>query len=457
MTKLLRSTSLRLALAYAALFVVSSILLIGLLWWTTAGYLERETDAVIAADVRAIGDRLKDFGVPGAIQTVNERVLADTDQKAIYLLTDPLLNPLAGNLDAWPLKIGRTPGWYEMDLVYENHLHATRLLHVVLPGDFQLIIGRDVQERIAMRALFLRGVVWAVVAAFLLAVVGGLMIRRVVLRRIETINRTAGAIMQGDLGRRVALQGGDDEFDHLALTINKMLDQIQQLVEGVRNVSNAVAHDLRTPLAELRARLEALLREKPAAERMLDEVGEAVADIDRLIGTFNALLRLAEVDSGLQRAGFTKVDLKPLMEDVAELYGPSAEAKGISLRQDIAADLQVDGDPYLLAQAVGNLLDNAVKYTPAGGTIALALKAGEDGYCRIGVSDSGPGIPEAERALVTRRFYRGDLSRSTSGAGLGLSLVEAVVRLHGGRLALTDNSPGLMAVISLPLPSMNSN
>lgn len=449
MRKLLRSTSLRLALGYAMLFIVSSMALLGLLWWNTTGYLDRETDAVIAADVRAIGDRLRDFGLVGAIQAVNERVLADTDRKAIYLLTDPFLKPLAGNVDAWPAKVGPAPGWYEVELVYQNRLHATRLLHVVLPGDFQLLIGRDVQERAAMRTLFLRGFAWAVLAAVAFAVLGGLMIRSAVLHRIENINRTATAIVQGDLGRRVPIRGADDEFDQLVETINRMLDQIQQLIEGVRNVSNTVAHDLRTPLAELRARLEALLRGRLDQEHMLDELAEAVADIDRLIGIFNALLRLAEVDSGLQRAGFGKIDLFALAEDAVELYGPSAEAKSITLTLDAAPGQPVNGDRYLLAQAVGNLLDNAVKYTPPGGKIVLAVKNGSGERRQIIVADSGPGIPEAEREEVTRRFYRGDASRSTAGAGLGLSLVEAVARLHGGRLRLEDNQPGLRAILDL--------
>ena len=449
MIKLLRSTSLRLALGYAILFVVSSVLLLGLVWWNTTGYLDRETDAVIPADIRAIGDRLRDFGLPGAIQTVNERVIADVDRKAIYLLTDPFLKPLAGNVDAWPGKIGRTPGWYEIDLVYQNRLHATRFLHVVLPGNFQLLVGRDVQDRVAMRALFLRSLAWAVLVAVAFAILSGLLLRRTVLRRIETINRTANAIVQGDLGRRMPLRDANDEFDHLARTINAMLDQIQQLIEGVRNVSNAIAHDLRTPLTELRARLEGLLRTRAHDEKMLDELGEAIGDIDRLIGIFNALLRLAEVDAGLRRAGFTKVDVAALAQDIAELYGPTAEAKDIALSIDLAPDLQVDGDPFLLAQAVGNLVDNAVKYTPSGGRIALSANATDQGIV-IAVADSGPGIAESERDQVTKRFYRGDASRGSSGAGLGLSLVEAVVRLHGGRLALSDNQPGLRASMVLP-------
>lgn len=453
MPKVLRSTAMRLALVFAGLFMVATLLLGGLLWWNTAGYLDRETDAVIAADTRAIGDRLRDFGLAGAVQTMSERIAADSDGRAIYLLTDPRLRPLGGNVDAWPLKVGAGAGWYEIELVHRDRLHVSRLLHVVLPGNFQLLVGRDVQDRVEIRNLFLRGLAWAGVAALAFAFFGAWLIRRAVEHRIEGINRTATAIVQGDLARRVPLRDADDEFDQLVATINRMLDQMQHLIEGVRNVSNAIAHDLRTPLAETRARLETLLRQPAGTEASLDGIAAAIADIDRLIGVFNALLRLAELDSGLRRAGFARVDLSALVEDAAELYGPAAEAKGITLTCETEAGLGVDGDRYLLAQAVGNLLDNAVKYTPAGGSIRLSADRQSDGHLTLAVADSGPGIPDAERGRVTERFYRGDTSRHAEGVGLGLSLVEAVARLHGGSLRLDGNNPGLKAVLALPGPA----
>lgn len=450
MPKVLRSTAMRLALVFAGLFMVAAMLLAGLLWWNTGGYLDRETDAVIAADTRAIGDRLSDFGLAGAIQTMNERISADADRRAIYLLTDPRLRVLGGNVDAWPLKVGPRPGWYEVELVHRDRLHVTRLLHVVLPGNYQLLVGRDVQDRVEIRNLFLRGLFWAGVAALSFAFFGAWLIRRAVEHRIEGINRTATAIVQGDLGRRVPLRDADDEFDQLVVTINRMLDQIQQLIEGVRNVSNAIAHDLRTPLAETRARLESLLRQPADVEISLDGIAGAVADIDRLIGVFNALLRLAELDTGLRRAGFAPLDVAALVEDAVELYAPAAEAKGISLSSSATPRLELKGDRQLLAQAIGNLLDNAVKYTPAGGRIQITAGPAEDGGIAIAVGDSGPGIPEAERPRVVQRFYRGDASRHAEGVGLGLSLVEAVARLHGGELRLEGNNPGLLAVLALP-------
>lgn len=453
MPKVFHSTAMRLALVFAALFIVASLLLTGLLWWNTTGYLDRETDAVIAADIRAIGDRLSDFGLPGAIQMMEERIGADADQKAIYLLTDPGLRRIAGNVAAWPLKVRAAPGWYEIELVHRDRLHMTRLLHVTLPGNFQLLVGRDVQDRVDIRNLFLGSLIWAGMAMLGLALLGGWLIRRTVLGRIEGINRTAAAIVQGDLGQRIPQGSGDDEFDQLSITINSLLEQIQQLVEGVRNVSNAIAHDLRTPLAEARARLEDLLRRPGRSEVMLDGIAASIADIDRLIGVFNALLRLAEIDSGMRRAGFDTVDLNALLTDAAELYAPAAEARFLEFSSDLPEGLSLPGDRLLLTQAVSNLLDNAVKYSRPGGKVALAAQKRADGGVDIVVTDTGPGIPEADRTKVTQRFYRGDASRHAEGVGLGLSLVDAVARLHGGELRLEGNNPGLRAVLALPSPA----
>jgi hypothetical protein len=452
MVRLLPSTSLRLALAYAGLFIVSSLLLVGLLWWRTAGYLDREIDAVILADTQAIADRFRDFGLAGAIETVSERATTNRDENAIYLLADPELGPVAGNLAAWPLQVGTQAGWHQTDMVHQGLLRATRLLAVDLPGGFHLLIGRDVQDRLAVRSLVLQGLGWAGGAALLLALVGGLLVRRALLRRIETINRTAAAIVQGDLTRRLPARNSADEFDQLGRTINRMLEQIQQLVEGVRNISNVLAHDLRTPLAELRARLEELLRGRPPPAKTFDGIELVVADVDRIIGMFNALLRLAEIDSGVRRAGFRQFDPAKLIEGAAELYSASIEAKEIVLGVSVASGLVVAGDPELLAQAIANLLDNAVKYTPPHGSIALGLTAdANERHVTISVADSGPGMTPAEKARATERFYRGDQSRGTAGVGLGLSVVAAIVHLHRGELSFADRHPGLVVSLLIPM------
>jgi signal transduction histidine kinase len=449
MNRFLRSTSIRLALGYAGLFVVSSLILVGFLWWRTASYLDREIDAVIIADTQAIGDRLRDFGLSGAIQTINERISRTADEHSVYLLTDPRLTPIAGNLDAWPLDVGRPQGWYQVQLVRDDRPYATRVFNVQLPGDFHLLVGRDVQTRIALRRLILQSLIWAGLLAVMLAVGGGLLVRRSVLRRVEAINRTARAIVQGDLSQRVPTRDSSDEFDQLTQIINNMLGQIQVLIEGIRNTSNAIAHDLRTPLAELRSRLEGLLRSFGPTEAVADELQNAISDIDRLIGIFNALLRLSELDSGVRRAGFRRIELADLIAEVAEVYEPIAEEKAIALRVDVVHRPAINGDPFLIAQAVGNLLDNAIKYAPEQGKISVSLSRTGDGKTVIAVSDNGPGIASEEHGRVVERFYRGDASRRTPGVGLGLSVVAAVARLHGGTLEFADNRPGLIASLIL--------
>ena len=442
---LFRSTAVRLALGYAVLFIVSSLLLTGFLWWRTALYLDREIDAVIIADAQAISDRLRDFGLPGAIDTINERVGHASDEHAIYLLVDPTLSPIAGNLRAWPLEVRARPGWNNINLERDGRLHLTRALVGTLTGGFRLLVGRDVQDRAEVRALIVDSLIWASLGASILAIFGGLLMRRAVLARVETINRTASAIVSGDFSHRVPTHGSSDEFDRLARTVNAMLEQIERLVEGVRNASNVVAHDLRTPLAELRSRLETLLRARPTEP--YEEIQQAVGDIDRIVEIFNALLRLAEIDSGVRRAGFRAVDLAQVANELMELYEPLAEDKEIAFVCEAPDSVEVSGDPNLLAQAIGNLVDNAIKYSPREGSVSLRITCAGD-RVNVVVTDAGPGIAESDRTRAVERFYRGDHASVAKGIGLGLSIVDAIARLHGATLTLENNHPGLIATLT---------
>jgi len=449
MLRLLRSASVRLAVGYAALFVISSLLLVGLLWWGTAAYLDRETAAVIRSDIQAIKDELPYRGLPGAVTIIQDQLGAATDGQAVYLLADQSLKPIAGNLQVWPSEVAPKPGWYQVPLALAGRFRTIEIEEVALPGGLHLLVGRDIEDRGEVRALIVKGLWWAAVGAFVIAVAGGLLVRRAVLRRVETINSTATAIVHGDLSRRLPIHNSSDEFDQLAKTINLMLSQIERLIEGVRNTSNAIAHDLRTPLAEMRAQLEELTKARQPRSAMLDGVHKAVSDIDRVIGVFNALLRLAEIDSGVRRSGFRLVDLGELATEVAELYGPLAEEKHATFIVDAPEGLATRGDPHLLAQAVGNLIDNAFKYTAENGAVSLRM-ACADGHIHIVVADNGPGISASEKPRVVERFYRCYSNGDVDGIGLGLSLVESVARLHDGELLLTDNEPGLRAILSIP-------
>jgi signal transduction histidine kinase len=263
------------------------------------------------------------------------------------------------------------------------------------------------------------------------------------------------AIIHGDLKHRLPTHLSDDELNTLSRTINGMLAQIDLLVHGVRNVSNAIAHDLRTPLAELRSRLEQLSLIRPSAEETFAEVDDAVSDVDRVIRIFDALLRLAEIDAGLRRSGFVSVDIAELAGAAVEFYSPAAELKRIALTFHADGPLPISGDPVLLAQALSNLIDNALKFTPEDGAIAIKVEKHDDG-AEVSVTDTGPGVKEAEREKVVERFYRGDASRGTPGVGLGLSLVQAVAKLHGSTLVLVNRNPGLSVAFTLNADTLSA-
>ena len=315
-----------------------------------------------------------------------------------------------------------------------------------LPGDLHLLVGRDVRDLDATRALIRDALAWGLALTAALALLGGWLTSAGVRRRIEAITRTSREIMAGDLSRRVPSDGSGDDFDQLAVSLNAMLARIEALMASVRQVTDNIAHDLRTPLARLRNRLDALHLTTPSPD-----LEAAIIEADDLLTTFNALLRIARIESAQARASFAPVDLAPLAEDLGELYEPLAGERGQTLRVAVQGPAWVQGDRDLLFQALANLVDNAVKYTPPGGRIEVRVLPAE-GFVLVTVSDTGPGIPPDLRARVFERFYRADVSRSAPGSGLGLSLVRAVAQLHGATISLADTSPGLRVTLSIPAP-----
>jgi signal transduction histidine kinase len=291
----------------------------------------------------------------------------------------------------------------------------------------------------------------------LIGLIGGGILSRNMLARLDTINRTSREIMAGDLSRRIPVHQAKDEFDTLSANLNLMLDRIERLMRGMREVTDSVAHDLRSPLNRLRNRLEALQRHHEEEDSTGQEIEAAIAETDRLIGTFNALLLIAEADAGTVREAMTVVDLNQIAEDVAELYGPLAEEKDVTLTLKHRGAVEVQGNRRLIAQAAANLIDNAIKYTPSGGAVHVSAKETPRG-AEFRVLDTGPGIAPDDRARVVERFVRLEASRNSPGTGLGLSLVAAVARMHNAQLLLEDNQPGLKAVlrfslVRVPLPA----
>ena len=412
-----------------------------MLWWNTAGALDRQVDAAIRADATALVERRRAGDIPALIAAIDDRLVLDVQNEALYILVTSDGRKLAGNLEVWPEEADGELPWLRIPLLRDGAMTEARLLRVDLGQGHRMLVGRDVAEKLRLRGLLSEGIAWAATASAAFAVLGGWMLRRALERRLSPVYRTAAAVGAGDLAPRVPLSDRDDEFDKLGKTMNAMLDRIAQLMEGVRGVSDAIAHDLRTPITRARAKLEDALVTAQDEDALRAAVEQGIADLDGIVRVFQAVLRIAEVEAGGRRAAFAPTDLVPMMTDMAELYGAAAEARDQRLRVKLPRKLPLVGDRDLLGQAVANLLDNALKFTPEGGTVRLSAQA-DLGVVEITVADDGPGMPDADRQRAGERFFRADAARTTPGSGLGLSLVRAVAALHGGAIALGETHPG---------------
>ncbi len=451
--RLFRSAGVRLALAYGGLFALSALTLVLFLWWTTIGLLNAQVDAAIRADAQGLSERWREGGAPALLSTITARMAGGIDDDAIYFVLDPEGRSVAGNLGAWPEGVAQVGQVYEMSLKRKGRRTLARLHRFTLPGGYSLLVGRDVEARAALREVLTDTMAWALVLIALLGAAGALTVQRLFRRMLGHVSETAAAISAGDLSPRIRLSGRGDEFDRLAATFNDMLDRIGRLMDGVRQVSNSIAHDLRTPIARARARLEDAASHAGSTAELRTAVDRAVLDLDGVTAVFQALLRIAEIEAGARRSAFAALDIGPLLANLAELYGALAEERGLHLVLEAARPLPVWGDRELIQQAVANLLDNAIKFSPPGGTVTLRARLTPGAWpetLQVMVLDQGPGIPAHDQARATERFYRGESARNTPGFGLGLTLVRAVAGLHGGDARLSDARPGLQAVLTLP-------
>ena len=460
---ILRTQAFRIVLAYVLLFAFSVTALLFFTYWNTRRTLDAQTDQIIEAEITGLSEEYRHFGLQGVAETLRAQSLHSN--QSLYLLSDALHHSVAGNLDSWPQISGGAGEMVEFDFErpIDGKMEARRARGRVfnLPGGFVLLVAQDVHDRYLTERMFTTTLPWTVLLILVLGAAGGALMSRNMLRRLDTINRTSGEIIAGDLTRRVPLTGSGDEFDVLAENLNRMLDRIERLMKGLREVTDSVAHDLRTPLNRLRNRLEESVARlnasgAPKSEIMADEIERAIAETDKLIATFNALLLIAETDAGTTRAAMSALDLSSVAADVVELYEPLAEERKISLALIPDAGVVVEGNRSLIAQALANLVDNAIKYTPAGGEVRIRA-ANTNAGMELSVADSGPGIPPADRPRVTERFVRLEASRSSPGTGLGLSLVMAVAHFHRAELVLEDNVPtGLKAVLRFPKSAIRS-
>lgn len=435
-----------------ALFCVSVSGVLAFVYYTTEQVIVRQTDETIQAEILGLTEHYRDEGLTGLLQIIRQRSAGASGKRGLYLLADQKFHPLAGNLQHWPDSPVARNGSAWIDFLVRSEEQGAGAPQVArarifdLPGGFHLLIGRDMTERGQFQAVMAEALLGALGVAIFLGLVGGVLMSRDLLRRLDAINRSTRAIIRGDMRERMPVTGSDDEFDQLSTNLNLMLDRIHELMQGIRQVTDNIAHDLRSPINRVRSRMEMTLLGQPDVATCREAMQDTIDEADAILGTFNALLDIALAESGAPREQFETIDLAQVASDAKDLYEPLAEDRGLRFDSEIASGLEIRGNRHLVSQALSNLLENAIKYTPEGGRIGLYGHQGEAGPV-LEIADSGPGIPEDSRDTVLARFARLDESRATPGSGLGLSLVAAVARLHKADLRLEDNEPGLRVIL----------
>ena len=463
LARYLRSSTFRLAVAYLLLFEGSVCVVLGFVYWTTAMHLESEAEAAIDRELGSLTSQFRGRGLAAFSRVLEDRVARSPRGPFIYLFATAGRRTLAGNVSGWPDAAPGTDRWVEFPLWSarepDDTPHLARARVSALPGGLLLLVGRDMHEidRACRRVRL--ALAWSVGLTLILAIGGAFAMSRGTVHRIDSINRASREIMGGDLARRIPTRGTRDDFDQLAEQLNAMLDRIQELMEGIRRVTDDIAHDLKTPLTRLRTRLEGMRDTGGLGTESAESVEAAIGESDRLLATFAALLRIARVESRSSRENFTSLDLAALARDAVEFYEPYAHANGRELViRGVEGTLPAVGDRDLLFQAISNLVDNALRHGRGRVVVEAGAAPGAAGggaRVRVEVRDEGPGIAPSDRERVFRRFVRLEASRNTIGNGLGLALVEAVAVQHGGSVDLAQNEasrdgPGLRVALLVP-------
>jgi signal transduction histidine kinase len=455
--KLLRTTAFQLTLAYLLVFILFAASLLGYFALNTRRLITEQITTTVDTEIAGLREQYNLGGIRRLVNVIDLR--SRRPGSSLYLVTTATGEGLAGNVGSLEPGVLDHPGWLETNYrrleAAEGNEHRALAQVVQLPGGFRLLVGRDLEERERIFAIIANAGRWSFALVVVLGLAGGFFVSRRVLSRIEAMTETAQTIMAGDLAGRLPIAGTGDELDRLAEHLNAMLERIEALMHGLKEVSDNIAHDLKTPLTRLRNRCEQALRgTAPGDYRGALET--TIAESDDLIRTFDALLMIARAESGQARDNMTEFDAAEIARDVGELYEPLADEKGINLKVEALVSAPVRGNRELVSQALANLVDNAIKYAQPDGKqngvpAEILVTAGNDGErITLSVADHGPGIPDADRGRVVERFVRLEQSRSAPGSGLGLSLASAVAHLHGGELKLEDNHPGLRTIIALP-------
>jgi len=456
--KLFRTTAFKLTLVYLTIFAMFAVIVLVYFAWSTRRLINEQITQTVDAEIVTLQDEYDIGGIRRLIFTLDAR--SRRPDSYLYLLTTAAGEGLAGNVGSLTAGVLERPGWSETayrkleDLEQTEHHALVKI--VQLSGGFRMLVGRDLEERDRMHDVVISAGRWSLAIVVILGIAGGLFVMRRVLQRVDAMTATTQTIMAGDLTGRLPIAGTGDELDRLAGNLNAMLERIEALMRGLQEVSDNIAHDLKTPLTRLRNRCEEALRTAEDEAQYRAALEGTIEESDGLIRTFNALLMIARAESGQARDNMRDFDAVEVARGVGELYEPVADEKGLVLTIDAPAAAPVRGNRELVSQALANLVDNAIKYAApaagsAGGHPEIRISAACQGdRVLLTVADNGPGIPEADRARAVERFVRLEQSRTQPGSGLGLSLAQAVAHLHGGDLKLEDNQPGLRTVISLP-------
>ncbi len=456
LTKTLTSSTFRLALIAIGTFGMIASAIFSFVYLSTASYVRSRSDRAIMTDYVSLQRTYAQSGREGLAALIEQRIADRGFAGNAYLLADRALVPLAGNLKAWPATVTAARGWAEFRAPEPLQDTADRpllraMLETFANGD-RLLVGRDIGDLDHFTDQMKLAVISGIALIFVLAAVASILVTRRTVGRIELINATSRAIMQSGLDKRIPLRGSHDEWDRVAENLNLMLDRIETLVGEVKQVSDNVAHDLRTPLTRMRGRLEKAYHGERDGAGDQALIGDTIADLDAVLRIFSSLTRIAQIETRERKGAFRSVNLVEIAGEVVELYDAAAEPDGTRLTITGEREVLVTGDRDLIFDAIANLVDNAIKHGRTGGQVVVANEI-IDGSPVVSIADDGPGIPAEEREHVFKRFYRLEQSRYTPGNGLGLSLVAAVARLHGARIEMRDNSPGLKFMLWFSAPA----
>ncbi|AXS39986.1 ATP-binding protein [Breoghania sp. L-A4] len=468
LSRLVRTTAFKLSAAYLAVFALFAVGLVFYIGHATSQMMRDQLNQTIDAEVKGLSEQYRQGGLRRLASVVERR--SRQPGASLYLITDFAGNVLTGNIAHIDEDVFANPPdglrmvRYRREGGGDDDAYEAVVQVFPMPGNFYLLVGRDVSEGKRFRKVIDDALRWIMVVVGALAILSWVFVGRRVLQRIDSVSKTSRRIMAGDLSRRLQVTGSGDEFDRLSENVNAMLDRIEQLMLGLKDVSDNIAHDLKTPLTRLRNRVEAALREDPSEEGYRAALEATIEDSDQLIRLFNALLRIARVEAGSPDEGMARIDAGEIAREVAELYEPVAEEAGVGFTLDVDGSAPIEASRELVAQALANLIDNALKYgraedgeadngeTDGESAPAITLSVRREGTdVTISVGDRGPGIAAEDRERVRRRFVRLETSRSEPGSGLGLALAQAVAGLHRGTLELDDNAPGLRVTMRLPL------